>query len=83
MNKSGLLSTNKIYINGVSMGTLTPVVATDGTIPGFNTNLRLCSWNNSGFNGNMQYGNVMTYSRELTPAEILQNYNATKSRYGL
>lgn len=83
MNKTGLLSSNKIYINGNSMGTLTAVVNNDGNIPGFNTNIRLCSWNNNGFNGNMQYGHVAVYSRELTPEEILQNYNATKSRFGL
>jgi hypothetical protein len=83
MNKSGLLSTNKIYINGVSVGPLTAVVASDGNIPGFNTNLRLCSWNNGGFNGNMQYGNLQVYNRALTAQEIQQNYNATKSRFGL
>jgi hypothetical protein len=83
MNKSGLLSTNKIYINGVSVGPLTAVVASDGNIPGFNTNLRLCSWNNGGFNGNMQYGNLQVYNRELSPQKILQNFNATKSRFGL
>lgn len=83
MNKTGLLSTNKIYINGVSVGQLTAVVAADGNIPGFATNLRLCSWNSGGFYGNITYGNVSIYSRELTPQEILQNYNVTKSRFGL
>jgi hypothetical protein len=83
MNKSGLLSTNKIYINGVSVGPLTAVVNLDGNIPGFNTNLRLCSWNNGGYNGNMQYGNLQVYNRELSPQEILQNFNAQKSRFGL
>jgi len=32
---------------------------------------------------NGQIGNVAMYSRTLTAAEILQNYNATKGRYGL
>jgi hypothetical protein len=83
MNKTGLLTTNKIYINGVSVGLLTAVYNADGNIPGFDTNLRLCSWNNTGYHGNLAYGNVSIYSRELTPQEILQNYNVTKSRFGL
>jgi hypothetical protein len=81
MNSSGLLSTNKIYINGVSVGPLTAVVGGDSGAPGFATNLKLCDWNNGGYYANLQYGNVMTYSRELTPSEILQNFNATKGRY--
>jgi hypothetical protein len=28
-------------------------------------------------------GNVKVYSTALTPSEILQNYNSTKSRFGL
>ncbi len=85
MNKTGSLSTNKIYINGVSQGNLTAVVAADGLIPGFNTNLRLALWNNttSSYNGNLQYGNLQVYNRELTAQEVLQNYNATKGRFGL
>jgi hypothetical protein len=83
MKSTGLLSTNKIYIDGVDMGVLTPVVANDGNIPGLNNNLRLCSWNNGGFHGNMQYANLRIYNRELTASEINQNYNASKSRFGL
>jgi hypothetical protein len=76
MNSSGLLSNNKIYINGVSVGPLTAVVGGDSVAPGFATNLKLCDWNNGGYYANLQYGNVMTYSRELTPSEILQKkYN--------
>jgi hypothetical protein len=33
------------------------------------------------FNGNIS--NIKIYNRVLTPEEILQNYNATKGRYGL
>ncbi|QEK52308.1 LamG domain-containing protein [Pedobacter aquae] len=83
MKSSGLLSTNKIYIDGVDVGVLTPVVRTDANIPGFNNNLRLCSWNNGGFLGNMQYGNLRIYNRELTASEIQQNYNVLKSRFGM
>lgn len=83
MKNTGLLSTNKIYIDGVNMGTLTPVVANDGNIPGFNNNLRLCSWNEGGYFANMQYANLRIYNRELTASEIQQNYNLLKSRFGL
>jgi hypothetical protein len=76
MNSSGLLSNNKIYIDGVSVGALTPVVGGDGTIPGFSTNLRLCDWNEGGYYGNLQYGNLQVYNRELTQSEIQQNYYA-------
>ena len=82
MNSSGLLSTNKIYINGVSQS-ISAVVGADGNIPGLATNLRLASWNNNGFHGNVQYGNLKVYNRALSDQEILQNYNAQKSRFGL
>ena len=82
MNSSGLLSTNKIYING-ALQSISAVVGADGNIPGLATNLRLASWNNGGFHGNVQYGNLNIYNRALSDQEILQNYNAQKSRFGL
>jgi predicted transcriptional regulator len=33
--------------------------------------------------GNMRTGMLQLYNRALTNAEILQNYNATKGRFGL
>jgi hypothetical protein len=83
MRSSGLLSTNKIYIDGVDMGALSAVVQNDGNIPGLNNNLRLSSWNNGGYYGNMQYSNFRVYNRILTAAEITQNFNAIKARFGL
>ena len=82
MNSSGLLSTNKIYINGTSQS-ISAVVSADGNIPGLATNLRLASWNNGAYHGNVQYGNVNVYNRALSDQEILQNYNAQKSRFNL
>jgi hypothetical protein len=82
MNSSGLLSTNKIYINGISQS-ISAVVNADGNIPGLATNLRLASWNNGAYHGNVQYGNVNIYNRALSDQEILQNYNAQKSRFNL
>jgi hypothetical protein len=84
MNSSGLLSNNKIYINGVSVGSLSAIVGGDGNAPGFATNLRLCGWNNNGgYRGNLQYGNFQVYNRELTVGEINQNFNAQRDRFGI
>ena len=84
MNSSGLLSNNKIYINGVSVGSLSAVVGGDASTPSFATNLRLCGWNNDGgYRGNLQYGNFQVYNRELTVGEINQNFNAQRDRFGI
>ena len=84
MNASGLLSQNKIYINGVSQ-ILTPVVGGDGTCSGISTNLRLCEWNNTvgSYAGNLSYSTCLVYNRELTQSEITNNFNGTKVIYGL
>jgi hypothetical protein len=71
-----------MYINSQSQ-TLTAVVANDGNIPGLATTLRLSSWLNGGFYGNVSYANCKVYNRALSAQEVLQNYNATKSRFGL
>jgi hypothetical protein len=82
MNSSGLLSTNKIHINGVQQS-ISAVVASDGSIPGIGTTLRLAGWLNGGYNGAVTYGYARGYNRGLTDTEIRQNYNATKTRFGL
>ena len=82
MNSSGLLSTNKIHINGVQQS-ISAVVNNDGNIPGFNNSIRLASWNNGGFNGNVAYGNVRIYNRALSDTEIEKNFNALRGRYGV
>ena len=65
----------KIYVNGEYKNNGATMVSTDTTNP-----------LNIGFGDN--YSNIRTYSflkysKELTPQEILQNYNATKTRFGL
>jgi len=43
-------------------------------------------WDGTAIKGNLIDGDVplvRIYSRALNAAEVLQNYNATKSRYGL
>jgi len=73
-----------IYINGV------PVTSASGVTGTIETNANGISIGAyGGYNGGRSYyyngeiGMVKVYDRVLTPAEVLQNYNAGKGRYGL
>lgn len=62
-------------------------VIASGTIPN-NFNLNTNQWRIGASTGNNYFGRYSMptsyiYNRTLTSQEILQNYNATKSRYGL
>lgn len=73
-NTSLILYNNGAFVESTSIGTLT--TNTDS--------LRLAISNDSfwaKFQG--QVANVQIYNRVLSAAEILQNYNATKTRFGL
>lgn len=64
---------NILYINGISRSTNTtsnPNAPAGSTLIG-----------HSAFNGNISIARI--YNRALTATEVLQNYNATKNRYGL
>jgi uncharacterized delta-60 repeat protein len=61
----------RIYIDGILRGTMTPPVDSD-------TSLEMNRVLNRG-----KQSNTLVYNRALTAQEILQNYNATKSRFGL
>lgn len=70
-----------IYINGVLNNSS---LITTGTYNKNGTSiLKLASRDDDGtkFNGNI--GNVKIYNRALSAQEVAQNYNATKTRYGL
>jgi len=41
------------------------------------------SWDGAGAYWNGSFSNIQTYSRTLSATEVLQNYNATKTRFGL
>ena len=79
-------SNRSIYINGVvsvsNVHTTTPIYPTTGNI-----NTRIGRWTEPvegftrNFNGNIYQTSI--YNRALTAQEVLQNYNATKARYGL
>lgn len=75
---------NKIYVNGVQQ-TLTQLAGLQGnTTKTLTGNLVLSGWaNDSSYKAEMDVGAVKVYDRELTQAEVLQNYNALAGRYGL
>jgi hypothetical protein len=78
-------SNNKIYINGQNQS-LSQVTGTENTgNRGFNSgNGRISSWLFSDvFFIPMDLAQFRAYNRALSPQEVLQNYNATKKRYGL
>ncbi len=82
-NQTGNSNRLKAYINGV-LQTLTffnNIPATSGA-----SNSVFSIGNTQGIGGNFSDGNiaqVSIYNRALSSTEILQNYNAQKSRFGL
>ena len=75
----------RVFVNGIESGT---GVAASGDIQSNTQQLTIgvrylnrSGGNDSFFTGNMY--NIKIYNKELTPTEILQNYNATKGRFGL
>ena len=78
-------SNNKIYINGQNQS-LSQVAGTENaSVRSFNSgNGRISSWlTSNAFNLSMDLAQFRVYNRALTVSEILQNYNASKKRYGL
>ena len=78
-------SNNKIYINGQNQS-LSQVAGTENTgNRNFNSgNGRISSWLASdSFFILMDLAQFRVYNRALTAQEVMQNYNATKKRYGL
>jgi hypothetical protein len=74
--KTGLSYT--VYVNGILEGSTT--ANTVGNISG-NVNLSLGTDGGTYLNG--QIGLFKIYNRPLSPAEIFQNYNVVKGRFGL
>ena len=71
----------RLYVNGILRNTTNESIATDVT----NTQeMRIGSLSNTSpqrLNGKI--ANVKVYNRALSATEVLQNYNATKTRFGL
>ena len=69
----------KVYLNGVNIRSATaPTITYDGT-----EYLRLARWGPGGRNWNGLIARTLMYSKVLTQAEVSQNFNAQKSRFGL
>lgn len=51
-------------------------------VPSTNNNL-IATFNAAGFYGNLSLSSMILYNRILSSTEVLQNYNAQKSRFGL
>jgi hypothetical protein len=74
-------NSHKIYLNGSLVTTnTTPITRT--TTPTSQT-YEIGKDDTVSRYGNGSYYNVLRYNRELSAAEILQNYNATRGRFGL
>ncbi len=81
---TGSYANNKIYINGVSQ----TMVQIQGSNNSPNTNFNngagiIGGWLGGGYLFNGYISTFRVYNKELTQAEVLQNYNATKDRYDL
>ena len=74
---------NKIYVNGV-VQTLSQVLGSESSKSFNSGNARISGWrNDSGYKLPGSIGSFKAYNRELSAVEVLQNYNATKGRFGL
>jgi len=71
------------YINGASIGTTTFTRQTTTSLYfGLCAIDSITNMGTAGYAGG-RMGNFMFYNRGLSPTEVLQNYNATKNRFGL
>lgn len=73
MSSSGAVT---LYVNGTSVYTTSASVGNTATANFYVGNIN----GNHNITGNM--GMILLYTAELTAAQVLQNYNAVKSRYG-
>jgi hypothetical protein len=67
-----------IWVDGTKRASLTNTLQ---FVPSATFEIGYKSWSPSYYNGRMC--NILSYNRALSSTEILQNYNATKGRYGL
>ena len=72
-------SNMKIYVNGVLKNT----AAQTGTLATNTETAKIGTWQGTNYNLTGRVSNVSIYNRALTAAEIKQNYNALKGRFGL
>ena len=76
---TGTSGSQILYVNGVNS-----ISNTVGSTPSSNSNsLLIGQLAYAGLYANMSMGYARIYNRVLTATEVLQNYNATKTRFGL
>ena len=73
----GTNTAGKLYVNGDLKSTVT----LSGSIEQVNNNFALCFGDSRSIIGNIAVAQI--YSEELSADQVTQNYNATKSRFGL
>lgn len=72
----------KVYVNGIEQPTSQQLNNTNGK--GFGNSINFASaFSNAGYNLSATIGYISIYNRALTAAEVLQNFNALKGRFGL
>jgi hypothetical protein len=79
---TGATNIGKLYINGVSQS-LTNVGGTATTLPTDVLSLYIGKLINYSSAGKGDIANLQIYSRALSQAEITQNFNALRGRYGI
>lgn len=80
--KNGATKTLETYINGTSIGSVNHSLSSLLNTP---ANLYIGSYNNGEYSQyfNGRIGITRLYNAALSSADVLQNYNANKSKYGL
>ena len=78
LRRSG--TTFNSFSNGVLIGTVT-AASTSATFVNYSMNHHISTASNNGWNGT--YYIARMYNRTLSDAEVMQNYQATKTRFGL
>ena len=69
----------RLYINGVQVNSDTQA----GTINTNNSGMRIGSYLDGGYFYNGSIAVVRVYNKVLSPAEVLQNFNAQRDRFGI
>ena len=75
-------TTGYVYVNSINIP-MSVVGLGLSSMPNINEDMRIGTFKQSGFELHGNISQVKIYNRELSAQEIFQNYNATKSRFGL
>ncbi len=75
---------NKIYINGINQS-LSQLLSTEssGNRTFNNGNGRIADWRSTGYYMPMNCSSFKVYNRSLSAAEVQQNFNALRGRFGI